>query len=296
MKARPADYACLLLLATLWASSYAFLKVGVATIPPITLIAGRTLIAGLLLVAVMRLRGVGLPRDWASWRAFLFQAAMNSVLPFTLIAWAELTVDAGLAVILNSTTPIFTFLFSLMVLRNEPAPLSRWVGTGLGLLGVVLVIGVDALDGLGGDLIGQLAILLATACYAVAAIFGRRFKDMDPMAPAAGSMLAGTAVLIPASLVIDQPWTLAPSAASVGAMLALAVGSTALAFVLYFHLLRSIGSVGVTSQAYLRVPIGVAISVVFLGESLAPTAYAGLALVVLGVVAMTMPARKKMAA
>src|SRR5688572_6102187 len=101
------------LLATLWGASYTFIKIGVETIPPVTFIAARTLIAGLLLLFVLRLRGLSLPRDPASWRLFATQAAINSVLPFTLIAWAELTVDAGLAAILNSTTPIFTFLITI---------------------------------------------------------------------------------------------------------------------------------------------------------------------------------------
>src|SRR3954447_13353175 len=104
------ELALLALLATLWGASYTFIKLGVATIPPITLIAARTLIAGLLLLAVMRWRGVRLPMDAAIWRRFLFQACLNSVIPFTLIASAERSLDAGLATILNSTAPVFTFL------------------------------------------------------------------------------------------------------------------------------------------------------------------------------------------
>ena len=112
------------------------------------------------------------------------------------------------------------------------------------------------------------------------------------MAPAAGSLLCGAAVLIPISLVVDQPWTLAPSASSMWALLALAIFSTALAFVIYFRLIQTLGSVGTTAQAYLRVPIGVAVGVVFLGENLSATAWIGLGCVVIGVAAMTIPARK----
>jgi len=112
------------------------------------------------------------------------------------------------------------------------------------------------------------------------------------MAPAAGSLLCGAAILIPFSLVVDRPWTLAPSTGSMLALLALAVFSTALAFVIYFRLVMTLGSVGTTAQAYLRVPLGVALGVVFLGESLTPTAWTGLGCVVVGVAAMTVPARK----
>lgn len=283
----------LALLATLWGASYTFIKLGVATIPPITFIAARTLIAALILLAVLRLRGLRLPRDRTTWKRFAIQAALNSVMPFTLIAWAELTIDAGLAAILNSTTPIFTFLLTLVLARHEPSSLRKFFGVLAGMIGICLIIGVEALNGVGRELLAQLAMLIATVSYAGAAIFGRNFKDLDPMMPAAGSMLCGAIILIPLSLVVDQPWTLSPSTSSLLALLGLAVFSTALAFCIFFRLVNTLGSVGTTAQAYLRVPIGVAIGALFLGERLTDTAWVGLVCVVAGVAAMTIPPRKR---
>ncbi len=285
------EFALLALLATLWGASYTFIKLGVATIPPVTLIAARTLIAGLLLLTVMRWRGLSLPRDAGSWRRFLFQAGLNSVIPFTLIAWAERSLDAGLATILNSTAPVYTFLLTFAVSGHEPAGFRKLFGVLAGLAGTCLIVGVQALSGLGEQLAAQIAVVVATMCYAGAAIFSRGFRNLDPMAPAAGSLVCGAAILVPLSLVVDRPWTLTPSASSLLALLGLAVFSTALAFVIYFRLIQTLGSVGTTSQAYLRVPIGVAIGVVFLGESLTATAWIGLGCVVIGVAAMTIPAR-----
>ena len=286
------ELALLGILATLWGASYSFIKVGVETIPPVSLIAARTLIAGCILLLVMRVRGITLPKDRGLWLSFLVQACLNSVVPFTLIAWGEKTVDAGLATILNSTSPIFTFLLAAALVRHEAVTARKLLGVVAGLAGICLIVGFAALGGLGDALIAQLAIVAATVSYAGAAIFGRRFKGLDPIVPAAGSMLCGTAILIPAGLAIDQPWQLSPSAESVLALLALSVFSTALAFTIYFRLLHTLGSVGTTSQAYLRVPIGVAIGVLLLGETLASTAWLGLACVVLGVAAMTIPPRK----
>lgn len=283
----------LLLLATLWGASYSFIKIGVATIPPITLIAARTLIAGLILIVIIRLRGLKLPTDALIWKRFLFQACLNSVVPFTAIAWAEQTTDAGLAAILNSTTPIFTFLITLLITRHEAVTSRRLFGVAAGLAGTCLIIGVQALAGLGNELWAQLAIVAATICYAGAAIFGRNFKGLDPMIPAAGSLISGAVILIPLSLVIDQPWTLTPSTHSLFALLGLAVFSTAAAFTIYFRLIQTLGSVGTTAQAYLRVPIGVGIGVIFLGERLTSTAWLGLVFVVIGVVAMTLPTKQK---
>ncbi|WP_440533460.1 DMT family transporter [Variovorax sp. YR566] len=286
------EWALLALLATCWGASYTFIKIGVATIPPVTLIAARTLIAGLLLLAVLRMRGVKLPKEPAMWWRFALQACLNSVLPFTLIAWAERSVDAGLATILNSTSPIFIFLLGLGLGGSERPTLRRLFGVGAGLAGICLIVGFEALNGLGHSLLAQLGLVAAAVCYGCAAMFGRVFKGLDPMVPAAGSLLSGTAMLLPASLVIDRPWTLAPSAASMMAVLALAVLSTALAFTIYFRLIKTLGPMSTAAQAYLRVPIGVMIGVVFLGEAPAPTAWAGLACIMAGVIAMTMPARR----
>jgi drug/metabolite transporter (DMT)-like permease len=236
--------------------------------------------------------GLRLPKEVSVWRRFLFQACLNSVVPFTLIAWAERSVDAGLATILNSTTPIFAFLMTAAITRHEPVRPGKLFGLVAGMTGICLIVGTEAFAGLGQAVWAQLAIVGASVCYAAAAIFGRGFKNLDPVMPAAGSMLCGAAILIPISLVVDRPWTLLPSSASVAALFGLAVFSTALAFVIYFRLVHTLGTVGTTSQAYLRVPIGVMIGVVFLGETLGPTAWIGLGCVIAGVAAMTIPAGK----
>jgi drug/metabolite transporter (DMT)-like permease len=287
------ELALLLVLATLWGASYTFIRVAVATIPPITLIAGRTAIAGVLLLVIMHWRSVRMPRDAATWRRFLFQACLNSVIPWTMIAWGERTLDAGLATILNSTSPIFTFFLTLAVSRHEALTSRKLFGVVAGMAGICLIVGMQALAGFGEQLTAQIVTVAAAICYAGAAIFSRGFKGLDPMAPAAGSLLCGAVVLIPLSLVVEQPWTITPSTNALLALLGLAVFSTAAAFVIYFRLIQTLGSVGTTAQAYLRVPIGVALGVLFLGEHLSPTAWIGLACVVVGVAAMTIPSRTK---
>jgi len=147
------ELALLLLLATLWGASYSFIKLGIATIPPITLIALRTLIAGVLLVLIMRWRGLSMPRGAATWGRFAFQACLNSVIPWTLIAWGEQSVDAGLATILNSAAPVFTFLFTAFVTRHEAASPRKLFGVIAGMTGICLIIGVNAFDHVGQELV-----------------------------------------------------------------------------------------------------------------------------------------------
>ena len=287
------ELALLLLLATLWGASYTFIKLGVASIPPVTFIAARSTIASVVLLAVLLGRGVNMPTDIALWRRFLFQACLNSVVPFTLIAWAEQSVDAGLATILNSSVPIFAFIVTFFLAHRQSATGRQLFGVISGMIGICLIVGVQALSGMGQQLTAELPIIAATVCYAGAAVFGRSFQGLDPMLPATGSLLCGAIVLIPISLIVDHPWTLAPSGRSILGLLCLSIFSTALAFTIYFRLIQTLGPVGATSQAYLRVPIGVAISVVFLGETLSPATLAGLVCVIAGVAAMTFRAQPR---
>lgn len=241
----------------------------------------------------MRLRGIAMPRDPVLWKRFMIQACLNSVIPFTLIAWAERHVGAGLATILGSNAPIFAFLLALLFVRHERPTLRQSLGVAAGLAGICLVVGVDAFNGLGTDVLAQLALVLSAVSFGAAALFGRNFNGLDAMVPAAGSMICGAIILLPLSLLIDRPWTLAPSAHSIAALLALAVFSTAIAFVIYFKLIQTLGSVGATAQAYVRVPIGVALGVVFLGETLSPTVWIGLVCVIAGIALMTVPGRSR---
>jgi drug/metabolite transporter (DMT)-like permease len=137
-----AELTLLLALSTLWGASYSFIKIGVETIPPVTLIAARTLIAGTILAAILHWRGLRLPRDRQTWGRFMFQACLNSVVPFTLIAWAEQTTDAGLATILNSTSPIFAFLLTVLITRHEAVTRRKLFGVFAGLMGICLIVGV----------------------------------------------------------------------------------------------------------------------------------------------------------
>ncbi len=283
------EYGLLLLLSTLWGASFSFLKITVDSIPPLTAIAWRTAIAGLLLWGIMRWQGTRLPTDFATWKSFAIVSAVNTVFPFMLIAWGLQWVPASLGVILNSTTPIFAFLITWGLTRQEPVTQRRLFGIVAGMVGIVLIVGVSALSGLGHQLIPQLAIVLSSLSYATSAIYGRGFREMSPMVPACGSLLLGAVVLTPMALVVERPWNASPTANSIVALIILAVFCTALGNVLYFRLLGTLGSLGTTAQSYLRVPIGVLAGVLLIGETVTATAGVGLVCVMAGVMAMTWP-------
>jgi len=290
---RAVEFSLLGVLALLWGSSYLLIKLALASIPPFTLIAVRVTIAALLLVAVVRVRGERLPRDAAIWRGFVVQAFLNSIGAWTVLAWGQQYVDSGLAGVLNSTSPLFVFLLTLLWTRHEPVTWRKAGGALLGLAGVVLVIGVDVLAGVGKQIVAQLAVLFGAFLYACAALNGRRFAALSPTVTAAATMLCAGAALVPACFVLETPWRLHPTLVSSAAALGLGVFCTGLALLLYFRLLRTIGPVGVTSQSYLRCGISELLGVIVLGEHVTTTVGFGLLAIVIGVAAMNAPVRSR---
>lgn len=276
----------LALLALLWGSSYPLIKIAVAEIPPVTLIAMRVALAALFLLAVTRLERAGLPKDWETWRMLLVQALLNSIGSWTVLAWGQQHVDSGLAGVLNSTSPIFVFFIALSSARHEPVDGWKLSGALLGLGGVALVVGLDAFRGLGTNVLAQAAILLGAAMYAGAAIYGTRFSHLSPTVTAAGTMIWATVFLVPLSLLVDRPWMLAPSLGSLLAAGVLGVFCTGIALLIYFRLVRTLGSMGVASQSYLRAGVGIVLGIALLGEQLTLGIACGLVLTILGVAAI----------
>ena len=283
------DYALLLALACCWSSTYPLTKIALGSIPPFTFISARSLIAATFLLIILRARGMRIPTDAKAWKLFAFQQTINSTIPFLMITWAQQYVAAAPTVVLASTTPIFAFVITWGITRHEPATLLKLAGAVLGLAGTAVIIGLDALGGVGADIFAEIVILLATISFACATIFGLRLSDYDPMVVAAGSLLFGGLLLLPASLIIDHPWTLHPTPQALVATLTMGIFSSALGLMLFYMCLTRLGTLTTNAQGYLRIPIGVGLSVVLLGETVPSNLALGLLLVMAGVAAMTIP-------
>ncbi len=283
---RPFEFFLLALLALFWGSSYLFIKVALETLPPLTLIAMRVSLAAVLLYMVARWKGHHLPSDPAVWRQFFVQCFFLCLGGWAVLAWGQQFIDSGLAGILNSTSPIFVFIITAVWTRHEAVSGLRLAGALLGVVGVVLIIGVDALEGLGQEVAGQVAVLMSAVLYGASAIYGKRFSGLPNTITASGTLICASVVLIPLSLIVDRPWTLSPTATSIGAALALSVLSSCLALLLYFRLIGTLGSMGTASQAYLRVGVSVFLGMAVLGEQIAWPVALGLVAVVAGVIAI----------
>ena len=285
------EYLLLGLLALLWGSSYLFIRIAVETIPPVTLVALRVSIAAVVLIGIAFAQGHRLPTDRAIWGHLAVQSFLNSYGAWTLLAWGQQYVDSGLAGVLNSTSPIFVVLITAFWLGRSSS--TRAVaGACLGLLGVVLIMGPEVLAGLGRDVAAQAAVLAGAVLYAIAALNGGRFRHLPAVVTAAGTMVIAAAVLVPASLIFEQPWAIVPSARSFLAATALGLFCTGLALMLYFRLIRTLGPLGVASQAYLRAGVAVLLGMVLLGEAFDPLVALGIGLALAGVILINWRARR----
>ena len=284
------DYLLLLALACCWSSTYPLTKIGLGSIPPVTFISARSLVAAAFLFVILRARGLRIPADVKAWKLFAQQQTINSTIPFLLITWAQQYVPASNTVVLASTTPIFAFLITWGITRHEPATLLKLVGAILGLVGTAAIIGLDALATLDSDVLAEIVILLATISFAFATIYGLRLTEYDPMVVAAGSLLFGGLVLLPLAVIVDHPWTLRPTAEALVATVAMGIVSSAFGLMLFYMCLTRLGTLTTNAQGYLRIPIGVGLSVLLLGESVPANLALGLVLVMAGVAAMTIPA------
>lgn len=280
---RALDYALMIALAAIWGASFMLMKVAVETVPPVTMTAGRVAIGGVFFVAVVMATGRHLPSDPRIWGWASLTGLFGLALPFTLISWGEEHIDSGLAAILMAGMPLMTLLLARFVSGDEPLTAGKLIGVCLGIVGLVVLIGPEKLVALGEDAVRQIAVVAASFCYAVNAIVTKRISKHDPYAVSAAIMICGTVLLLPASIVADAPWTLAPSGLAMLAVLLLGLFPTALASLIMLALLRRQGA-GFFAQINFLVPLfGVFWGFAILSERPPASALVALAIILMGI-------------
>lgn len=274
------DWLLLLALSLLWGGSFLFAKIAVAEMPPLTVALMRVaLAAGTLHLLRLAFR-VAAPREIGFWRDVLIMGMLNNAIPFSLIFWGQQAIGAGLASILNATTPLFTVLVAHVFTVDERAGPAKILGVIAGMAGVAVMIGHDAMAGFGGHLWAELAVLAAALSYGFAGVFGRRFRDRPPLLVASGQLTGSSCLLLLPVLLLEQPWVLPlPSLRTTGAIVALALLSTALAYVIFFRILRRAGSTNL-SLVTLLIPVSaLLLGMLFLGERVEAHHLVGMALI-----------------
>ncbi|MBE1506126.1 DMT family transporter [Rhizobium viscosum] len=275
----------LALLGLIWGGSFFFARIAVVEVPPLTLVFLRLSIAAIALHIYIGGRFGIYPLLKSGWREFLILGILNNALPHALIFFGQTRIGAGLASILNATTPIWTVLIANYLTSDEKLSSAKIIGCLTGLLGTVVLIGPSVTARSDLPLWALLLPVIAAVSYGFAATYSKRFKGVAPPVIAAGQMTASSLVALPLSLVMDHPWALAiPSANTIAAILAIALLSTAFGYILYFRILAAAGATNASLVTLLVPPSAILLGFLFLDERLEVTEIAGMALIGAGLV------------
>ena len=288
-KMSAADWGVIMLLSLLWGGAFFMIELGLRGFPPITLVFLRMALAVPPMLLILKVMGHRLPGDLKSWRQLFILGTINAALPFILFFWGQTQIDSGLASILNATTPLWGVVTAHFLTRDEKATPARVVGVFLGLAGITVMVGTDALGGMSGNVLAQIACLAATFFYALAAVYARTLSQstLTPLVVATGQVITAALIMLPIMLAVDQPWTLpTPGWDAWAGAIGLAVPSTAIAYVFYFRLIDKAGASNAMLVAFIMPVIAVVLGVAALGETIEPKEAAGAVLIALGLLAI----------
>ncbi len=283
------DWSILGALSVLWGGSFFFLALALEGLPPFTIVLARVGFAALLLYSYMRFVGQRLPRSGEIWMSFFVVAIFANALPFVMFAYGQQQISSGLASILNATTPLWGVLVAHFFTDDERATPGKIAGVALGIAGVVVMTGSDAIEGLGSNLLGQVACIVATLSYAISGVYSRRFKanGISPLAVSTGQLGAAALLVLPLAMAFEQPWTLPlPPASAIWGMAGLVIFSTTFAYVLFFRLIETAGATNTLLVTFLIPITAIFLGVFVLGETLLPKHFYGMALIAAGLAAI----------
>ena len=269
-------------LSILWGCSFLFVELALRDIPVFTVALGRTGIAAAFLLLLLAATRSPLLPLLQRWREFILLGALRAAIPMSLIVWAQTRIDSGVAGILNSTSPLFTMVIAHVLTTDDRLTRQKVVGCLIGMVGVIVMIGMEFLSELGNGIAGQLAMLGATCSYGFAAVYGRRFDTGSNTASAAGMLCGATLLILPVALVIDRPWTFSPGVHSISALFGLALLSTAIAFVVWFRLITTAGPSNTSLVTFLIPFTALGFGILLLGEKPSLGSLLGLVIILVG--------------
>lgn len=280
-----ANWGLLLFLSLIWGGSFFFVEVALTELPPFTIVFGRVLIGAVFLNAMVMATGRKMPGSGRLWRQFFVLGILNNFIPFSLIVWGQTQISGGLAAILNAATPFWAVVLAHFLTSDEKLRAHRLAGVVVGIGGVVFIVGPGALTGQSGTVWGQLAVVGATVSYALAGIYGKRFREVPFLVTATGQITATTILMAPIVVIFERPWLSPPSLWVTWAALAgLGIISTAIAYIIFFRLLASIGTTNLLLVTLLIPVSAMGLGFLFLNEVIRPEQLIGLLVIGIGLV------------
>ena len=278
-----ANWLVFLALAGMWGSSYLFIKIGIETFTPLTLVAGRLFFGLVLLVAAVAIARERLPREARIYRHLVVMAVLNIVIPFFLITWAEQSTSSALAAILNATVPLFTIVFAAGFLHDEPITVNRAVGLAIGFVGVVVIMS-RSLGADDGNIAGEIALIGSSISYGIGNVYNRRnVRGLRPMIPALFQVGIAFVIVLVLAFMFERPLETQLTRDGLFAIAWLGVLGSGFAYLAYFRLIADWGATRTSMVAYMLPIVGIGLGVFVLGETVDARVLVGTALVIGGV-------------
>jgi drug/metabolite transporter (DMT)-like permease len=277
----------MLMLGTIWGSSYLLIRVAVDGISPLMLVSIRLFFGAAFLFTVIWLWKLSLPRDRTLWMHLVVMAIIGNVIPWSLISWAGQHIDSGLSAVLNSTTPLFTILFTVAAFHSERLTIARVAGVVLGFIGVATLTGADVTDLASASIQAQLAVVFSSVCYGLAFAYARRYVRSEPIVMAGSQILLAFLISSPLALVFGNPgsleltWPIALSALGLGLL------PSGVAYILYYRLIRDVGATLASYATYLIPIVGLFLGWLILDEPVQLQSVLGVAFILSGLAIAT---------
>ncbi|MFT5350427.1 MAG: drug/metabolite transporter (DMT)-like permease [Planctomycetota bacterium] len=280
------DWGKLVLISIVWGLSFFFIEIALRELGFFTLVFYRIGSAAVIVTMILYIRGGRLPFDLSSWRKFFTLGLFNNFIPFSLITWGQVQIDSGLASILTATTPLFAVVMAHFMTRDEHMTRNRIVGVLLGVVGVCLLVGPEALHGLSSHAMGQIAVLGSAVSYSYGSIYTRELNKIPLIEAMAGTLIAAFILATPAMLLFEYPLQTSMQWTTIGAVLAMAVFGTVFAYMLYFNAVRTFGATNTMLVTFLVPITALLMGVAVLGESLSQYALLGMLVIFAGLLAV----------
>jgi drug/metabolite transporter (DMT)-like permease len=278
-----------------WGFAFLLIAIALKSFPPLTLVFLRLIVGASILYVLMHWQGLSLPRELRWWSYFAVLSILGNLLPFLLISSAQVHIASGQVGLLMALMPISTMVLAHFFVAHERLTARRITGVIAGFVGVMILLGGDVVSGLGSvSLLAQLAVVTATFCYAVNTVYAKRLPPISGLVMATGSLIVSTVIILPFTLLIDQPWQLQVSAGSWAAVLALGLFSTGLATWVYFVVVSDCGPNFLSLSNYIIPALSFAAGAILLGESVNPSQFIGMFAICSGI-AITRPKKRAIA-
>lgn len=279
------DWILIAILAAIWGSSFLFGRILMLEWPPLTVVFFRVFLAAVTLWIFLIFSKRSFPIETEFLLAILAMAILNNVIPFSLILYGQQEIGSGLASVVNAMTPIWTLIIANFLTADEKFTPNKVFGIIFGFAGVAVLIGADLINQLSASALAQAAVLGATISYGFAGVFGKRFKDRDPIIVSTGQLTASSIVILPFALLLEKPFELpTPDTQMIVSLLGISILCTSVAYILFFRILSSAGATNLSLVTFLVPVSAILLGILFLDEILTLTNIVGMILIALGLI------------